>query len=486
MGSYRSLALLVLLPSIGFFDTTWGPDVEADVDCHEDLDHATEARSVTPAVEDGVPDGLSANDWASIRDVHEVECHVVHATEGGFQARNPGQQWLTHFDGRGFRTEPDAGAWTWGLELVSYGFSGNLRVVTKPRSLSAEGQRMAYEWDATLEEWYKNDTRGLEHGYIVHQRPAADGLDGTSPLTFTLAVRGGLRPVVDADGRGVRFSGQAGAEVLTYTGLSVVDAKGRELQASFAPVGDRLRLTIDDRGACYPVTIDPIAQQAYLKASNADAWDCFGDSGALSGETLVGGAACEDSSAGGVNGNQSDDGASDAGAAYVFEIGPPGVGYCFGDPGSGTPCPCFNDNDGSVPGSGCANGVFASGALLTGSGVASVSADTLVLSATGLDPNNSGLYFQADNDLSPGTVWGDGLRCAGGQLKRLGVRFSDASGASDTSAWATPISVKAGNVNAGDTKRYQLWYRDTSGGQPCGVGVNDFNASNGYEIVWLP
>ncbi len=162
-----------------------------------------------------------------------------------------------------------------------------------------------------------------------------------------------------------------------------------------------------------------------------------------------------------------------------------GTGYCFGD-GSGTPCPCANNNDGSVPGSGCANGAFASGAQLTGSGTASLGADTLVLAATGLDPNNSDLYFQANNDLSPGNIWGDGLQCAGGQLKRLGVRFADAAGASDTSAWTTPISVKAGNILAGDTKYYQCWYRDTSGGQPCGVGVNDFNATNGYAITWAP
>ncbi len=169
----------------------------------------------------------------------------------------------------------------------------------------------------------------------------------------------------------------------------------------------------------------------------------------------------------------------------VEEIPEPGTGYCYGD-GSGTSCPCANDNDGSVAGSGCANGAFTSGAKLTGRGVASVNYDTLRLYATGVDPNNSGLYFQANNDLSPGLVWGDGLQCAGGQLKRLGVRFSDATGASDTSGWATPISVKAGNVMAGDTKRYQLWYRDNSGAQPCGVGVNDFNATNGYVVTWSP
>ena len=163
---------------------------------------------------------------------------------------------------------------------------------------------------------------------------------------------------------------------------------------------------------------------------------------------------------------------------------PPGLRYCNGDPGAGTPCPCGNDNDGSVPGSGCANGAFASGAQLTGSGVASVSVDTLVLSATGLDLNNSGLYFQANYVMNGGNgnVFGDGLPCAGGGLIRLQIRTSDSSGSSSTT-----IAIAAkGGVSPGDTKRYQCWYRDTSGNQPCGVGVNDFNLSNGYEITWLP
>ena len=178
-------------------------------------------------------------------------------------------------------------------------------------------------------------------------------------------------------------------------------------------------------------------------------------------------------------------GGNNRGEATVYSgVNLLGVPYCFGD-GSGTPCPCSNDNDGSVPGAGCANGVFASGAQLTGSGTASLSADTLVLTTTHLEPNNSGLYFQANNDLSPGNLWGDGLQCAGGQLKRLGVRFSDASGNSDTSGFATSISAKAGNVLAGDTKYYQCWYRNPLN-PPCGAGLNDFNASNGYAVTWTP
>ncbi len=162
--------------------------------------------------------------------------------------------------------------------------------------------------------------------------------------------------------------------------------------------------------------------------------------------------------------------------------GGPGVGFCFGSPGSGTPCPCNNDNDESVPGSGCDNGVFSSGAKLYGTGTASLSSDSVVLSSIHLEPNNSGLYFQANNDLSPGTPWGDGLRCCGGALKRLQVRFSNGYGSSETTIG---ISAKAGNISAGDTKYYQCWYRTTDN-PPCGPGVNDFNSTNGYRIPWSP
>ena len=61
-------------------------------------------------------------------------------------------------------------------------------------------------------------------------------------------------------------------------------------------------------------------QQAYIKASNTEAFDSFGSAVALSadGSTLAVGATSEDSNATGVNGAQSDNSAADAGAVYVF------------------------------------------------------------------------------------------------------------------------------------------------------------------------
>jgi hypothetical protein len=60
------------------------------------------------------------------------------------------------------------------------------------------------------------------------------------------------------------------------------------------------------------------SQQAYLKASNTGANDDFGNSVAISGETIVVGANGEASNATGVNSDQTNNGAVNSGAAYVF------------------------------------------------------------------------------------------------------------------------------------------------------------------------
>jgi hypothetical protein len=262
----------------------------------------------------GVPEGLSASDWSSIRAAHEADRYAAFEHEDGLQFRNPGQQWRTRFDGRGFLTTPESNGWSWGLELVSYGREGSERRVESPGNVETGGQRVEYSWDKSLTEWYVNHARGLEHGYTVHVRPTS----GSGLLRFTLAICGDLNPQVSADGRNVAFVSAAGAAVVNYNGLTVLDADGSPVPAWFEVVTEGLRLFVDDRGARYPLTIDPIAQQAYLKASNPDAGDFFGISVGVSGDTVVVGAFSESSSAAGVNGDETDDSLSRSGAAYVF------------------------------------------------------------------------------------------------------------------------------------------------------------------------
>ena len=294
---------------------------------------AAPARPQQLTSPDQVPEGLAKSDWSSIRAAYEAGRHAFQPTANGWQARNPGQQWTTTFDRRGFVAAPKAGGWTWGLELQGYGFGAHQQTIAGIPAVQAEGSRLTYQWDSAVQEWFINDQRGLEHGFTVSTRPAADPAALTAPgipppsLSFLLAVRGGLRPHVTPDALGVEFRDAAGATVLNYAGLKVWDAEGKILTSHFeladssptAPgTPPAVRLLVEERGARYPITIDPIAQQAYLKASNTGAGDQFGYSVAISGDTVVVGAWNEDSNATGVNGTQSDNSASAAGAAYVF------------------------------------------------------------------------------------------------------------------------------------------------------------------------
>jgi len=279
------------------------------------------AMLAVPAVRaDGerAPDGLTASDWSSIRAAYEAERHAALPVHDGYLAHNPGQAWRTHFDGRGILTTPDGGGWSWGLELVSYGRRGAERAFSSAAAgLHHHDQRIEYAWDATLTEWYINDQRGLEHGYIVHHCPGG----GAGPLHVTVNVRGGLVPRINATPRDAAFFNADGAAVVNYSNLTVFDAAGAIVPAWFEVDQDNprsLRIVVDDSNAVYPLTIDPLAQQAYLKASNTSANDYFGYSVAVCGDTVVVGAYQEDSNATGVNGNQADNSASNSGAAYIF------------------------------------------------------------------------------------------------------------------------------------------------------------------------
>jgi len=151
----------------------------------------------------------------------------------------------------------------------------------------------------------------------------------------------------------------------------------------------------------------------------------------------------------------------------------PGTAFCIGD-GAGTACPCGNS---STNGGGCANGT-GNGNVMSASGSDSISAADLVLSSANAIPSQPGLYFQGNNAIngSNGNIFGDGLRCAGGGVIRLQVRFSNGAGGSDTNI---DIAAKGGVV-AGDVKRYQHWARDPNT-SPCG---SQFNLSNGIEVTW--
>jgi uncharacterized repeat protein (TIGR01451 family) len=259
-----------------------------------------------------LPKGLASSDWCSITKEYQRHRHGAFPIGGGYRARNWEQQFVAHFDGRGFEAIPDEGSWRWGLRLESYGFRGRELEVAKRAQVSTNVERVSYRWDAGIEEWFINNELGLEHGFTIGSRPR-----GAGPLRLHLAVLGSLHG--GGSGTGIRFTDALGTERITYAGLTVTDARGRKLQARMAMEAGGLRIEVDESGARYPITIDPLVQQAYLKASNNHAFLGFGwEAVAIDGDTVVVGDPGESSKATGVNGDQSDTSAVQAGAAYVF------------------------------------------------------------------------------------------------------------------------------------------------------------------------
>ena len=152
-----------------------------------------------------------------------------------------------------------------------------------------------------------------------------------------------------------------------------------------------------------------------------------------------------------------------------------GTAYCFGD-GSGAFCPC--GNFGGLE-EGCAHGAGV-GARLSAYGSSVVPMDDLVFTAEQMVATQPALLFAADNAVNGGfgNVFGDGLRCAGGNLVRLGVRMADGTG---HATWGPGLGASGGWL-PGDTRRFQSWFRDPQL-SPCGAY---FNLSTGLEINFVP
>jgi hypothetical protein len=110
-----------------------------------------------------------------------------------------------------------------------------------------------------------------------------------------------------------------GSSVAVSGDTIVVGARGEDSNATGVN-GDEMDDSYANSGAAYIFVRSggSWSQQAYLKASNTGPDDRFGDLVAVSGDKLVVGARQEDSSATGINGNETDDSAGSSGAAYVF------------------------------------------------------------------------------------------------------------------------------------------------------------------------
>ena len=268
-----------------------------------------------------VPQDLTASDWSEIQS--QIRAHSFEARtseDGALVAFNPSHGWQVDFQADGqtvlspnYAPQTD---YSIALQLRAWGYGDALLPVTGPPTLSANAQTVTYQWSSNVREWWINSARGVEQWFELSEPPCIQR-QYKKPLVLSMRLNTELKSEVRDNV--LHLTSTDGETHLTYDRLKVWDASGRVLPSAMVLSGDRLALQIDDTRATYPITIDPtFSQQAYLKASNTDPGDLFGLSVAVSGDTVVVGALLEGSAAVGVDGDQSDNTAIGAGAAYVF------------------------------------------------------------------------------------------------------------------------------------------------------------------------
>ena len=165
------------------------------------------------------------------------------------EAVNPAQHLRAGFSSDGVTVA--SGRAGLGMALSSYGYAGSLEPVGSARPRAA-GNRVSYARGA-LTEWYANGPLGIEQGFDVAARPAA----AAGPLTLALDLSGNLAPRLS---NGSLLLTGPGA-TLRYGNLHATDARGHVLRSWLQLDQGQVLIRVADRGAAYPLRIDPLIQQ---------------------------------------------------------------------------------------------------------------------------------------------------------------------------------------------------------------------------------
>jgi len=165
------------------------------------------------------------------------------------------------------------------------------------------------------------------------------------------------------------------------------------------------------------------------------------------------------------------------------------TGFCHPGLAGVIPCPCSNPPGG--PDQGCNNSTNTGGAALFAAGIAYLSMDTLVFTTTEENPTATSIVLQGTAEIATGAVFGQGVRCVGGTLKRLYVKAAVAGGilAPDSGAGDASVSARSAALGdpipPGESRYYMVYYRDpiVLGGCPA---TSTFNATPAGQVGWWP
>jgi hypothetical protein len=150
-------------------------------------------------------------------------------------------------------------------------------------------------------------------------------------------------------------------------------------------------------------------------------------------------------------------------------------------------CPCANPPSGS--GRGCNNSSATGGASIQGAGSTTLSNPTLAFTTAGEKPTATTILLQGTSPIAAGTVFGQGVRCVGGTLKRLYVRAAVGGSVTLPNFGLGDLDIPTRSANLGDpisagqSRWYMAYYRDPIVLGGCSA-LSTFNSTSAAAVAW--
>ncbi len=266
--------------------------------------HTSESSSETASSPDGAVDGLAIAEIQAAAGQRFAFALADEGAKAAFVARSSHRGPKFSISEGSVDVSSASGPATLSFRTRSIGReTASVVALGAPREVSHEGNRVSWQVEAKdgseldAQEWYVHGPLGLEQGYTLQRAPAGKGT-----IEIRVAVSG-VRQVAQAGRTSVLLrsasSSREMSREMSYAKLFAHDADKRALPAELVVVQDEedaratttLALRVDDEGAEYPITIDPIISlsEQLLPSAIADNAS-YGASVSISGDYAVVGA----------------------------------------------------------------------------------------------------------------------------------------------------------------------------------------------------
>ncbi len=143
------------------------------------------------------------------------------------------------------------------VDFSGWGRPGAIRPVTRSTPTCGEPcERLEFHHEGVVEWWVRQGPQ-VQQGWELSERPG-----GGEPLILRLSL----------DREAIVTPQRVDVGAWTLTGLAAWDALGQPLPAWFEPAREGVHLRVDDTGATWPITVDPLygsARQTELSVGNS-------------------------------------------------------------------------------------------------------------------------------------------------------------------------------------------------------------------------